>query len=141
MKNFFCFLIFAVALTVSVSAQTPLETLFENMKKEFEANPSKAIQERAVEDYVLISGTGYIANKQQIINLFKNVSKVDARFQDLKFRQFGSILIVTGREFSVRHYADGKPDYTTDYLVTYVYEIKDDKLIYVSGQHTVPASK
>ena len=141
MKKTLCFLFFAVALTTSVSAQTPIATLFEDMKKAFEANPSKAIQEQAVEDYVLVSGTGYIANKQQIVNLFKDVSKVDARFQDLKLRQFGNLLIATGREFSVRHYSNGSPDLSTDYLVTYVYEIKDGKLLYVSGQHTVPAAK
>lgn len=141
MKKNLCFLFFAVVFTTSVSAQTPIETLFEGMKKEFESNPSKAIQESAIEDYVLISGTGYVANKQQIVNLFKNVSKVDARFQDLKLRQFGNFVIATGREFSVRHYSNGSPDSSTDYLVTYVYEIKDGKLIYISGQHTVPAAK
>lgn len=120
-------------------AQTQAEKLFDAMKKEFESNPYKAIQERAVENYVLVSGGGYLANKTQILGSFKNVKNVEASFKDLKIRQSGNIVIATGIEHSVRHHNDGTPDLTTDYASTYVYEIKGNNLLYLSGQHTTPA--
>lgn len=129
------------ALLPIVFAQTQAEKLFQANAEEYGANPMKNIMERATDDYVLISGTGYIANKAQIVALFKNVSRVEVNFKDLKVRQFGNTIIATGREHSVRHYNDGTPDLTTDYLSTYVYEIKGDRLVSLSGQHTVPSSK
>lgn len=130
-----------MALLPMAFAQTQAEKLFQANAEEYRANPMKNIMERATDDYVLISGTGYIANKAQIVALFKNVSRVDVSFKDLKVRQFGNTVIATGREHSVRHYNDGTPDLTTDYLSTYVYEIKGDRLVSLSGQHTVPSSK
>jgi len=122
-------------------AQTQAEKLFQANVEEYQKSPMKNILERATNDYVLISGSGYIANKAQIVALFKNVSHVDVSFKDLKVRQFGNTVIATGRELSVRHYNDGTPDLTTDYLSTYVYEIKGDYLISLSGQHTIPSAK
>ncbi|AXE20390.1 hypothetical protein DR864_22915 [Runella rosea] len=130
-----------IALLPTAFAQTQAEKLFEANAEEYRQNPMKNIMDRATEDYVLISGTGYIANKAQIVALFKNVSRVEVSFKDLKVRQFGNIVIATGREHSVRHYNDGTPDMTTDYLSTYVYEIRGDGLVSLSGQHTVPAAK
>ncbi|MFN8347799.1 MAG: nuclear transport factor 2 family protein [Spirosomataceae bacterium] len=129
------------AVLPMVFAQTQAEALFQANAEEFRNNPMKNILERATNDYVLISGSGYIANKAQIVALFKNVSRVDVSFNDLRVRQFGNTVIATGREHSVRHYNDGTPDLTTDYLSTYVYEIKGDGLVALSGQHTVPSSK
>lgn len=122
-------------------AQTQAEKLFQANVEEYRKNPMKNIMERATDDYVLISGTGYIANKAQIVALFKNVSRVEVSFKDLKVRQFGNTVIATGREHSVRHYNDGTPELTADYLSTYVYEIKEEHLVSLSGQHTVPSSK
>lgn len=130
-----------MALLPMAFAQTQAEKLFQANVDEYQKNPMKNIIERATDDYVLISGSGYIANKAQIVALFKNVSRVDVSFKDLKVRQFGNTVIATGREHSVRHYNDGTPDLTTDYLSTYVYEIKGDRLVSLSGQHTVPSSK
>lgn len=126
------------ALLPMAFAQTQAEKLFQ-ANASIRANPMKNIMERATDDYVLISGTGYIANKAQIVALFKNVSRVDVSFKDLKVRQFGNHM--PRAEDSVRHYNDGTPDLTTDYLSTYVYEIKGDRLVSLSGQHTVPSSK
>ena len=120
-------------------AQTKTEKFFAAMKAEFEANPAKAIQDRAVDDYVLVSGTGYMANKSQIVALFKNVKNVDVTFENLKLRQSGNTIVATAKEHSVRHYNDGTPDLTTDYISSYVYEIKGNNLMYLSGQHTEPA--
>ena len=120
-------------------AQTKPEKLFAAMKAEFEANPAKALQDRAVEDYVLVSGTGYMANKSQVVGLFKNVKNVEVSFENLKLRQSGNTIIATGKEHSVRHYNDSTPDLTTDYMSSYVYEIKGNNLMYLSGQHTEPA--
>ncbi|WP_435356361.1 hypothetical protein [Emticicia sp. SJ17W-69] len=121
--------------------QTQAEKLFAAMKKEFEANPHKAIQERAVENYVLVSGSGYIANKTQIMGLFKNVRNVDISFKDLKIRQSGNTVIAIGIEHSIRHYNDGTPDLISDYASTYVYEIKGNNLMYLNGQHTYLAAE
>lgn len=133
----FCFF----AMLPMAFAQTQAEKLFQANVEEYQKNPMKNISERATDDYVLISGSGYMANKTQLIALFKNVSRVDVSFKDLKVRQFGNTVIATGIEHSVRHYTDGTPDLTTDYLSTYVYEIKGDHLVSLSGQHTVPTAK
>jgi hypothetical protein len=117
------------------------EKLFQANVEDYQKNPMKNISERATDDYVLVSGSGYIANKAQIVALFKNVNRVEVSFKDLKVRQFGNTVIATGKEHSVRHYNDGTPDLTTDYLSTYVYEIKDNRLVSLSGQHTIPAAK
>jgi hypothetical protein len=122
-------------------AQTEAEKMFEATREEFQRNPMKAILESAREDYVLVSGNGYLADKEKTASLFKNVKNVEVSFTNLKVRQIGNTVIVTGNEHSVRHYDDNTPDLVTDYLVTYVYESKNKHLVYVSGQHTKPASK
>lgn len=141
MKTILSTVLCFMALLPMAFAQTQAEKLFQANAEEYRTNPMKNIMQRAADDYVLISGTGYIANKAQIVALFKNVSRVEVSFKDLKVRQFGNTVIATGREHSVRHYNDGTPDLTTDYLSTYVYEIKGDGLVSLSGQHTVPSSK
>ncbi|WP_421828634.1 nuclear transport factor 2 family protein [Larkinella sp.] len=117
-------------------AQTQTEKLFQTMTEKYQANPLAELQKNASEDFVLISGSGYLIDKAKTLAIFKNVKNVEASLENLKLRQFGPILIATGKEHSVRHYNDGTPDYTTDYLVTYVYEIKDNRLILLSAQHT-----
>ena len=141
MKKIILIALCFVAVLPMAVAQTQAEKLFQANVEEYQKNPMKNISERATDDYVLVSGSGYIANKAQIVALFKNVSRVDVSFKDLKVRQFGNTVIATGKEHSVRHYNDGTPDLTTDYLSTYVYEIKDNRLVSLSGQHTVPAAK
>jgi len=119
--------------------QTKAEKMFLASLEELKSNPSKAITERASQDYVLVSGNGYIADKASVVSIFKNVRNLDVSFENLNVRQTGNTVIATGKEHTVRHYTDGTPDLTTDYLVTYVCEIKNNNLIYLSGQHTVPA--
>jgi hypothetical protein len=85
-----------------------------------------------------MSGSGYMANKSQVVAIFKNVKSIDVSFKDLKVRQVGNTVIATGLEHDVRHHSDGTPDLALDYLSTYVYEIKGNKLIGLSGQHTYP---
>ena len=117
-------------------AQTQAEKLFQTMVDNYKENPLTEIQQNASEDFVLISGSGYMIDKAKTLAIFKNVKNVEASLENLKLRQFGNILIATGKEHSVRHHKDSTPDYITDYLVTYVYEINDNKLVHLSAQHT-----
>lgn len=130
--------LFFIALSKHSFAQTKAEKLFEQTMKEYQQNPLRNVSENLSEDYILISGSGFIANKSQIMALFNNVKSVDVSFKDLKVRQVGNMVISTGNEHNIRHYNDGKPDLTIDYLSTYVYEIRGDKLLGISGQHTYP---
>ena len=135
-------IIFSLILLTAIKttfAQSKAEQMFQATVSEFQANPAKAIRERASDDYVLISSSGYMIDKAKTEAIFKNVSSVSVSFTNLKVRQTGLIIIVTGKEHAVRHHSDGTPDLAIDYLSTYVYEIKGDHLIYLSGHHTKPA--
>lgn len=134
---FICFNMLAVCQ--AAFAQTETEKLFQTMAENYKKNPKEEISKNAAEDFVLISGNGYMANKAKTVEIFKHVKNVDASFDNLKLRQYGNTLIATGNEHSVRHYDDGTPDYVSDYWVTYVYEIKEGKLIMLSAQHTAIA--
>ena len=120
-------------------AQTQAEKLFQQTMNDYQKNPLKTVTENLSEDYVLMSGGGYMANKSQVVAIFKNVKSIDVSFKDLKVRQIGNTVIATGTEHDVRHHNDGTPDLALDYLSTYIYEIKGNKLVGVSGQHTYPA--
>ena len=139
MKNLIITICCLLGLTQATFSQTKAEKLFQAPVEEYKKSPMQTLQNRASEDYVFMSGSGYVANKAQIVALFKNVSHVDVDMKDLKVRQVGNTLIATGKEHTVRHYIDGTPDLTSDYLSTYIYEIKGNNLVYLSGQHTPPA--
>lgn len=134
MKNLL--LLFLIAVAGSVAAQTQAEKLFQQNMSDYQQNPLKNVTDNLSDNYLLVSGSGYIANKSQIMALFKNVKSVEGNFKNLSIRQFGNTVIATGNEHHVRHYNDGTPDLTVDYLSTYVYEIRENKLVGLSGQHT-----
>jgi ketosteroid isomerase-like protein len=136
MKTTIITLLCLFVFSATALAQTQVEKLFQATLAEYEKNPMKAIQERASANYVLIAGSGHIVDKATTAAVFKNVSSVAVSFKDLSVRQFGNTVIATGKEHSVRHYNDGTPDLSSDYLSTYVYEIKGNNLIYLSAQHS-----
>jgi hypothetical protein len=127
-----------IAILQTAFAQTKAEKMFQQTMNDYQTNPLKAVSENLSDDYVLMSGSGYMANKSQVVAIFKNVKSIDVTFKDLKVRQVGNIVIATGKEHDVRHHSDGTPDLVQDYLSTYVYEIKGNKLMGLSGQHTYP---
>jgi hypothetical protein len=141
MKKLVLSALFFCALVPVTFAQTQAEKLFQANVEDYKKNPMKNIQDRASDDFVLISGNGYIADKAKTAAIFKNVSHVDVSFNNLKIRQIGNTLIATGQEHSVRHHTDGTPDLVTDYLSTYVYQINGSQLISLSVQHTIPAAR
>lgn len=128
-----------IAILQCAFAQTKAEKMFQQTMADYQQNPLKTVTENLSEDYILMSGGGYMANKSQVVAIFKNIKSIDVSFKDLKVRQIGNTIIATGNEHNVRHHSDGTPDLALDYLSTYVYEIKGNKLIGLSGQHTYPA--
>jgi hypothetical protein len=129
-----------LAVIQTAFSQTKAEKMFQQTMTDYQTNPLKTVSEDLSDDYVLMSGSGYMANKSQVVAIFKNVKSIDVTFKDLKVRQVGNVVIATGKEHDVRHHSDGTPDLVQDYLSTYVYEIKGDKLMALSGQHTYPAA-
>jgi hypothetical protein len=128
-----------LAILQTAFTQTKAEKMFQQTMADYQQNPLKTVTENLSDDYVLMSGGGYMANKSQVVSIFKNVKSIDVSFKDLKVRQVGNTVIATGLERDVRHHSDGTPDLTMDYLSTYVYEIRGNKLMGLSGQHTYPA--
>lgn len=132
-------LLIVLAISQLTFGQTKAEKMFQQTLADYQKNPLKLVTENLSENYVLVSGGGYMATKSQVVALFKNVKSVDVTMNDLKVRQVGNTVIVNGNEHNVRHYSDGTPDMALDYVSTYVYEIKGNKLLGLSGQHTYPA--
>jgi hypothetical protein len=138
MKKTFITLSF-LAILQTAFTQTKAEKMFQQTMTDYQQNPLKMVTENLSDDYVLMSGGGYMATKSQVVSIFKNVKSIEVSFKDLKVRQMGNTIVATGLEHDVRHHSDGTPDLTMDYLSTYVYEIKGNKLMGLSGQHTYPA--
>ena len=128
-----------IAIVNFVQAQSKAEKMFQQTLAEYQKNPLKLVSENLSENYVLVSGSGYMAGKSQLIALFKNVKSIDVTMKDLKVRQVGNTVIVNANEHNLRHHSDGTPDLALDYVSTYVYEIKGNKLLGLNGQHTYPA--
>lgn len=138
MKKSILSTIYFIAIVNFVQAQSKAEKMFQQTLAEYQKNPLKLVTENLSENYVLVSGSGYMASKSQLIALFKNVKSIDVTMKDLQVRQVGNTVIVNGNEHNVRHHSDGTPDLALDYVSTYVYEIKGNKLLGLSGQHTYP---
>lgn len=119
-----------------IVAQSPFEKLYKPTLDAYQKNPHKVFLELAADDFVLISGTGVIADKATTALFFRDVKTVDMSFTNQRIKEIGKTAIVTGHEHSVRHYENGTPDQIFDYLFTSTYEIRGDKLVLLSTQHT-----